>query len=306
MEDSVLRLGKTGVDFAFKTDSSELFIKREDRIFFSQGTKIRKLLGIYKSILPKIQDGSVRKIVLQGNLHSNAILAGVLFFRFVGVTTKVLGYSRNPKLITPASILANRFSELELYSSRVEWNKAVEEPTKSPDLQVNPHSGEVILPEFLFCDEALDGLQSLWEEIDPTLYDRIILDVGSGLTWISAILWGKLPVIGISLGLQKEKFVSWMRNHLSSLRQNSIELPWESLLDPSKIIGAGFSFGKKGDHWSEKSNEYQKRFGLYLEPIYAAKSVSVIEEMMKNKELDGRNLYIYQGGILQSGISSIL
>ncbi|PKA15116.1 1-aminocyclopropane-1-carboxylate deaminase [Leptospira haakeii] len=305
MKDSVLRVRRTGVDSVLKVNSSELFIKREDRIFFSQGTKIRKLQGIYKSLESKLRSGEIEKIILQGNLHSNAILAGSLFFRFVEVPTKILGYARDPELITPASIISKRFSELELYPTRREWGNIVEVTTKSRNSYENPNFGDIFLPEFLFCAEALDGLRSLWDEVDPTLYDRIILDVGSGLTWISALLWGKLPVIGICLGLQKGKFISWIGAHLSSLRQNLIELPWENLIDPNEKLSENFSYGEKGNYWSEKSKEFEKRFGLYLEPIYASKSVSIIECMMKNGELKGRNLYIYQGGILQSGISSI-
>ncbi|TGM98659.1 1-aminocyclopropane-1-carboxylate deaminase [Leptospira dzoumogneensis] len=300
MKNSVLRPRRTGVDSVLKVHSSELFIKREDRIFFSQGTKIRKLLGIYKSLESKLRSGEIQKIILQGNLHSNAILAGSLFFRFVEVPTKILGYSRDPELITPASIISKRFSELELVLTRKEWEKSVEDTTKSLP------SNEFLIPEYLFTSFALEGLSSLWEEIDPTHYDRVVLDVGSGLTWISGNLWGKLPITGICLGIQKEKFEPWIGSYLSSLRLPILDLPYENLIDPKEKLEADFSYGKKGNFWLEKSKEYQKRFGIYLEPIYAAKSVSIIESMMEKKELEGRILYIYQGGILQGGTSSIL
>ncbi|TGK38858.1 1-aminocyclopropane-1-carboxylate deaminase [Leptospira andrefontaineae] len=300
MKDSVLRPRRTGVESVLKVHSSELFIKREDRIFFSQGTKIRKLLGIYNSLESKFRAGEIQKVILQGNLHSNAILAGSLFFRSVEVPTKILGYSRDPKLITPASIISKRFSEQELYPTRKEWGKAVEDTTKSLP------SNQILIPEYLFTSSTLQGLDSLWEEIDPTQYDQVVLDVGSGLTWISAILWGKLPVTGICLGIQKEKFANWMESNLSSLLLQNIDLPYENLIDPKEKLEGDFSFGNKGNFWLEKSKEYQKRFGIYFEPIYAAKSISIIESMMERRELEGRILYIYQGGILQGGISSIL
>ncbi|MEI7011601.1 1-aminocyclopropane-1-carboxylate deaminase [Leptospira licerasiae] len=299
MKDSVLRPRRTRVESVLKVHSSELFIKREDRIFFSQGTKIRKLQGIYNSLESKFRAGEIQKVILQGNLHSNAILAGSLFFRFVEVPTKILGYSRNPGLITPASIISKRFSELELYPTRKEWEKAVEDTTKFP------LSNEFLVPEYLFTSSALEGLSSLWEEIDTTQYDRIVLDVGSGLTWISAILWGKLPVTGICLGIQKQKFLPWLGAHISSLRLPQMDFSSENLIDPKEKLEGDFSYGKKGKFWLERSKEYQKRFGLYLEPIYAAKSIRIIEYMMNQRELEGRILYIYQGGILQSGITSI-
>lgn len=299
MKDSVLRPRRTGVDSVLKIHSSELFIKREDQIFFSQGTKIRKLLGIYRSLESKLRSGEIQNIILQGNLHSNAILAGSLFFKFVDVPTKILGYSRDPKLITPASIISKRFSELELYPTRKEWKKSVEDTTKFLP------SSEFLVPEYLFTSSALQGLSTLWDEIDSSQYDRIVLDVGSGLTWISGILWGKLPITGICLGIQKEKFGPWMESNLSSLRLPKLNLPYENLIDPKEKLEGDFSFGKKGKIWLEKSKDYQKRFGIYLEPIYAAKSISIIESMMEKRELEGRILYIYQGGILQGGITSI-
>ncbi|TGJ99345.1 1-aminocyclopropane-1-carboxylate deaminase [Leptospira semungkisensis] len=338
----VLRIGKTRIDPVVRTDSYEIHIKRDDRIFFSQGTKIRKLFGIYESLLPSIESGLCKKVLLQGNLHSNAILAGVLFFRHVGVPTKVLGYSRDGNLVSPASLVARRFSELELYPSRKEWERAVEDTTKvslslnqlhlnenstdnaarnldrtslesklstrnlnsTPsrwdDKAENPNSsGDLLLPEYFFCQESLNGLSSLWEEIDPNSFDHVVLDVGSGLTWLSAILWGKLPITGICLGLNREKTVLWLQENLSSLRQTLPSLAWNSLVEPKDKLRLSFSFGKKDGFWEEKAREYERKFGIYLEPIYSAKTFSVLEEMAKSDELNGRILYVYQGGILQ-------
>ncbi len=318
MSSRVFHLTKSPIEALFQLGSAEVFVKREDRIFFSQGTKIRKLSGIYQAILPYLEKGLVRKVVLQGNLHSNAILAAVLFFKWVGVPTKVVTYSRNPKLVTVASQIAKRFSELVLFPTREEWGEFVEVTTNSGDslqlvtamspdsVDITTKSGEFLLPEYLFSPQALSGLESLWGEISESSFDRIILDTGSGLSWISGIRWGKKPVHGICLGLNREKTIDWIQSHLGSLRQKNLKLPWNLLLEPREWMPNSFSFGNKNEYWKNKSIEYWKRYGIFFEPIYAAKSISIIEELVKSKTLKGRILYVYQGGALMGSPTELI
>ncbi|TGK14163.1 1-aminocyclopropane-1-carboxylate deaminase [Leptospira fletcheri] len=297
-----------------RVGGSEIFVKREDRIFFSQGTKIRKLKGIYES-LKSISDSESRfRAVLRGNLHSNAILSGVLFFHWMGISVKVEAYSRNPELESPASILARRFSEISLYSSRREWE---EQTAKIPafDFSGGPigrsggekfgkeilsGSSEVRLPEYLFCSPAFHGLSSLWEEIDPRDFDWLVLDVGSGLTWLSALRWNQIPVLGISLGLSFPRMKDWILRNTENIGFPDSDLRWSSLFDPRSQFGEkSFAF-RSGKKWKSLAEKFSTRTGIFIEPVYAAKSLFVIEELVKAKELKGRILYVYQGGILQS------
>ncbi|EMF43648.1 hypothetical protein LEP1GSC116_3207 [Leptospira interrogans serovar Icterohaemorrhagiae str. Verdun HP] len=50
---------------------AKLSILRDDRLAFGMGTKFRKFLGIHS----KLQVQNVKKVVLQGELHSNALAA---------------------------------------------------------------------------------------------------------------------------------------------------------------------------------------------------------------------------------------
>lgn len=300
---------KTPIEFLFRTNGAEIFVKREDRIFFSQGTKIRKLFGIYRNLLPLIRNSRLKKLVLQGNLHSNAVLAGSLFFHWLGIPTKLIAYARDPDLVSPASILAKRFSELELYPNRRTWeDRMVEVTTKtknSPFAGIQIREGEdAILPEYIFCREALQGLDSLWAEIDPSGFDRVVLDVGSGLTWLSGLHWNRLPISGICLGLSRDRMRDWMEARsrtISDLVPD--EADWNSLVDPREKLPHSFSYGSMGSFWKGKAASLTKRFGIPIEPIYAAKTISVIEEMAVRGELQGRILYIYQGGNLQGGLT---
>ncbi|EPG75255.1 hypothetical protein LEP1GSC058_2140 [Leptospira fainei serovar Hurstbridge str. BUT 6] len=306
------------VQFLYKIDKSEIFVKREDRLFFSQGTKIRKLFGIYNSLASYFHSGKLQSVVLQGNLHSNAILAGVLFFRWLGIPTKIIGYSRNPELRSPASILAERFSEIVIYPTRREWELRVLELSDTGSTSVVPldridkgvevptKDRQVLLPEYLFCQNSLNGLAPLWDEIDPKEFDCILLDVGSGITWLSALKWNRLPVFGITLGLSKRKMQVWMESRRVNLDLKQIAIPYDFLIEPkAELPFASFSFGET-ESWHEKTKQLWKKTGIYFEPVYASKTLSVLESMILAGKLEGRILYIYQGGILQNFSTEII
>lgn len=293
---------------------SEIFVKREDRIFFSQGTKIRKLKGIYE-FLKSISDSRSRfRAVLRGNLHSNAILSGVLFFHWMGIPVKVEAYSRNPKLESPASILARRFSEIFLFSGRREWEERTARipdfdfsaesvrlfTRENSDTEISSGFRDIRLPEYLFCYPSFQGLSSLWDEIDPREYDWLVLDVGSGLTWLSALRWNRIPVLGISLGLTFPRMKDWILRNAEKIGFPEADLRWSSLFDPrSQFEEKSFAF-RSGKKWKSVAEEFSTRTGIFIEPIYAAKSLFVLEELVKAGKLKGRILYVYQGGILQS------
>ncbi|EQA37802.1 hypothetical protein LEP1GSC047_4382 [Leptospira inadai serovar Lyme str. 10] len=305
--------GASPVQFLYKINKSEIFVKREDRLFFSQGTKIRKLLGIYRTLAPYFRSGKFQTVVLQGNLHSNAILAGILFFRWLGIPTKVIGYSRNLQLQSPASILAGRFSEIVIYPTRREWEHHMQELLGDTGggiaiqfdridggVEVPTSARQILLPEYLFCQNALDGLAPLWDEIDPNEFDGIMLDVGSGITWLSALEWNRLPVFGVTLGLPKRKMQVWLESRRASLHLKHLAIPYDSLIEPkAELPLVSFSFGET-ERWNDKANQLWKKTGIYFEPVYACKTLSVLESMVLAGKIEGRILYVYQGGILQN------
>lgn len=306
---------RTPIQFLFRSKNAEVYVKRDDRIFYSQGTKIRKLLGIYHAILPFWKNGKIRKVRIVGNLHSNAVLSGVLFFRYLGIPVRSLVYSRNPILVTPASQIAKRFSEISIFPTREVWKESINTGEVSEriggsaaGLEFLPKTGELILPEYFFSSEALQGLNSLWEEIPEKEFDRVIIDIGSGLTWISAKDWGRTEVSGICIGLPREKMIPWFRENIPRLDRTFLSHLGDGMEDPRDLKGAAYGFGSKDNTWIFKSLEYYKRTGIYLEPIYAAKSLTAMEERIEKGEWGGKILYIYQGGSLMgspTGIYSI-
>ncbi|EMP07835.1 hypothetical protein LEP1GSC124_3550 [Leptospira interrogans serovar Pyrogenes str. 200701872] len=99
---------------------AKLSILRDDRLAFGMGTKFRKFLGIHS----KLQVQNVKKVVLQGELHSNALAAFCFLFYNFGYQIRSIAYTRDPKRVTANSIFVKWNShELEIVSSRDEWKK---------------------------------------------------------------------------------------------------------------------------------------------------------------------------------------
>ncbi|WP_108927189.1 1-aminocyclopropane-1-carboxylate deaminase [Leptospira johnsonii] len=319
MEDPRILPFQTPIQYFGKMGNSDLYIKREDRIFFSQGTKIRKLWGIYNSLVEKVGAENIRKIVLQGNLHSNAVLAGCLFFQWAKIPTKVFGYSRDINLKSPASILVRRFSESEIFETRVNWLKKREsiagnlKPVmllSSPEISLDDYvlfestkeKGIFYLPEYLFCSESFSGLDLLWKETTYSEFDSIFLDLGTGLTWLSALKHYSIlpPVYGLSLGLKLPKLRSWLEERIQNL-SFSLKPSWKNIFDAREIDPKNsYKFGEMDRFWEELSKNYFKRSGIYFEPVYSAKSIRILELLIQKEILKGKILYIHQGGILQS------
>ncbi|PJZ68379.1 hypothetical protein CH373_05885 [Leptospira perolatii] len=295
MENPLLRIlpqTPTPVQKILSVGKSGIYIKREDRIFFSQGTKIRKLAGIYFGLLPGIEN--VRSVLLQGNIHTNAILAGALFFRWLGIPFHVVGYNRNLQLRTAASILSNRFGTVTCYPTRTDWKEAM--------IHASFKDGTYVIPEFFFTPKALQGLETLWSEINPSDWDFIYLDVGSGLTWLSGLENKISHLYGICLGLPKTWTIHWIRERLPVLGLSNRSIDFDRLVEPREVCEKSFHFGSQAKFWEEKTFELYKITGIYFEPIYAAKSLTVIESMIESGKIAGKILYIYQGGALMSEI----
>lgn len=209
--------------------------------------------------------------------------------------------------------MAERFSEVVIYPTRREWeHRILELPADvrggtmlrldriDGDVEVPTNGMQILLPEYLFCQNALNGLAPLWDEIDPKEFDCIVLDVGSGITWLSALEWNRLPVFGVTLGLSKRKMQVWMESHRAGLDLKQIAIPYDSLIEPkAELPFASFSFGET-ESWHDKAKQLWKKTGIYFESVYACKTLSVLESMVLKGKLEGRILYIYQGGILQN------
>ncbi|MDI7235917.1 1-aminocyclopropane-1-carboxylate deaminase [Leptospira santarosai] len=279
---------------------SKLFIFRDDRLAMGIGTKFRKFLGIHS----ELEKRGIRKVVLQGELHGNALAAFAFLFRSFGYYVRSIVYSRDENKITRNSVLVRENSHsLETYFSRSDWKNAVLEielkkvnVSNILDFEITYEGNWGIIPQFGFCRSACNGLNSLWERIVIDQYDRLVIDIGSGLTWLSAVNFfgDRIAVSGVSIGLSRKKMIPWLNDKKDLIDLKEIRIDEDQICEPTDRSGFG-SINAKALGYCKS---FREKHGICIEPIYSARTIRTIEVMMKNRDWKGRILYVHQGGLL--------
>ncbi|TGM04666.1 1-aminocyclopropane-1-carboxylate deaminase [Leptospira barantonii] len=285
------------------------------------GTKSRKFFGIHSELKRRGTDN----VILQGELHGNALAAFAFLFRSFGYQVRSIAYARDKSRTTPNSVLVRENSHsLTTYSSRFDWKRAVQEADalsfrnsnmiqnsnlQEPNLQKDNRknsniqefeysNGKIwgIIPEFGFCHSAAFGLDSLWKQIPIENYDRLVLDLGSGLTWLSALNFfqNRILISGISIGLSKKKMIPWLNDKKSILGLETLQIDPDCIYEPEDDFG----FGSLNPEILEYCKTFEKKHTIQIEPIYSGQTLKTIEALIANGSWKGRILYIHQGGLL--------
>nr|PJZ92291.1 1-aminocyclopropane-1-carboxylate deaminase [Leptospira ellisii] len=271
-------------NFPFPANTrTTLSVLRDDRSAVGLGTKVRKFFGIHAAL----QSQNVRSVLLQGEFHGNALAAFSFLFRVFGYTVRSIAYSRDLHRVTANSVLVRRHSHfLELSESRTEWKERISR-LKTEEC--------VLIPEYGLCRAALEGLDSLWERIPISRYDRFVIDVGSGLTYLSALRFfgNRIPVYGVAIGLSKSKLASWLREKKNALGLEFLRVDEDRILKPKPDVG----FGAKNMKILEYSKCFYEMTRIPVEPIYSARTLFAIEARIRSGEWGGKTLYLHQGGL---------
>ncbi|WP_231384537.1 1-aminocyclopropane-1-carboxylate deaminase [Leptospira alstonii] len=283
---------------------AELSMVRDDRLAFGMGTKFRKFLGIHFAL----EKRNILNVILQGESHSNALAAFAFLFQNFGYHVHTFCYSRDRNRSSANSIFVKRNSySIQEYDSRSKWKNAIErisidakpETTSSQRfLKVKTTHSDVegvLIPEYGLSRAALDGLDSLWKQIPVEKYDRLVLDIGSGASWLGAnrFFQNRIEVVGVSVGLPKKKMVDWLRKKSDSLNLKTMIIDENQILEST--IGGGF--GSRNMQILEYCKSFYEKYKIPIEPIYSGKSLYTIQNKMDRGELTGRTLYIHQGGL---------
>nr|WP_230458280.1 1-aminocyclopropane-1-carboxylate deaminase [Leptospira weilii] len=301
---------------------TELSILRDDRLAFGMGTKFRKFSGIHSALEKK----NVRSVILQGELHGNALAAFAFLFRNFGYHVHTICYTRDPNRSGANSIFVKRNSHfIQVYNSRSEWKNAVGRISSNAksggvssqeflnaeseianerevcayivpidDLK-NTNADVSLIPEYGLSRTALNGLDSLWKQIPTEKYDRLVLDIGSGLTWLSAKLFfqNRMDVVGVCVGLPKKKMIDWLKEKQNCLGFETFSIE-DSAVFESEFVGG---FGSTNLNILEYCNSFYLRHKIPIEPIYSGRTLYTIEQKMASGEWKGKTLYLHQGGL---------
>jgi 1-aminocyclopropane-1-carboxylate deaminase len=269
-----------------------IWIKREDRSAFGLGTKIRRFQG-FLELDPRIP------VLLTGSLHSNFLSAFCLLFRIAGYRIHSLATAKNLNKLTANGILTQSMShEFELIDLKVLKEK----------ISAKQNDELHIIPPFGLSHLALRGMDSLWDEIDWSRYSHVVMDMGTGLGFLSGLDYlqkhskKQISFVGILLG---EKISSWMESipllsdklklkvHSQITHQLS-ENSSVAIIPPSILPG----FGKQNKTLMDYIRNVYREFNLPLEPFYSAKSLYTLEQIILEFPKDSEILYIHQGGLL--------
>lgn len=273
----------------FAINSFDLYIKREDRTIASFGTKLRKLSGL----IGFLKKSNIKTVIVYGNPHSNYMACFVYVLNQEGFGVISFFRTKDISLKTMNSNLCENFSSKIFYYSS--WNDF--------QMQFNEIKTSLnnyyLVPEYAIHESSFQGLSSLWEEIDKSKssFSHIFLDVGSGLTFLSALEFFSqkdVEIIGVAIGNKKENLEIDLDNISKKLSKKSIDSYSFQLLKPCITP----RFGKTSRTLNNFIKDIWKEKELPLEPIYSGKSLYTILEYIKEKSLTGRGLYIHQGGLL--------
>lgn len=257
----------------------------------------------------------IRDVILQGELHSNLVASFSLLFRIFGYRVRTISYSRDPKRITLNSQIVKENSQsLEIFQSRSAWKSALFELKKKlaeiPESKANRYrmmdensdknsdsyfESVALIPEYGFALEASQSLNSLWKQIPIFEFDHLVVDLGSGLTWLSAknFFRDKISVSGVSVGLDRKKMIPWLKEKRVELSLSGFEIDEESIWTSEDRNG----FGSSNASLLEFNHIFYRKHSIPIEPIYSGKSLYSLQKKMERLEVSGTILYLHQGGL---------
>ncbi|UOG40279.1 1-aminocyclopropane-1-carboxylate deaminase [Leptospira noguchii] len=153
----------------------------------------------------------------------------------------------------------------------------------------------VLIPEYGMCLEAAAGLDFVWKQIPIFEYDRLVVDLGSGLTFLSAKKYfgNSIPIYGISTGLPKKKMLNWLEQKRDLLGFSEVGIEVEKILEIFNLGGYGY----KNSIILEYCNFFYKKYKIPVEPIYSGRSLYTIQSLIQSGRWKGRTLYLHQGGL---------
>lgn len=259
----------------------------QDKTPFHFGTKLRKAIGIYKTLCSK----SIDTIVIYGNPNSNYIACFSTYFQSKGFKVISVFYSKS------------NYKSLNYWISLKNSNQVffVNSKTDQENLLSTLQSEYFVIPAYGVCLESLLEVWSLWEEIEWNNIRTFVLDVGSGITLLSLLHYlethsiDSVSVIGICIGRKKERLACELNTLSNTLLQKDINFSRLELFNPTLDA----RFGKYSTFLLEYSKSLVSQ-GILLEPIYSAKSLYTLENLICSKHISLlRNVfYLHQGGIL--------
>ena len=277
------------------------YVKRDDELGFSiSGSKLRK----YASILPFIKKEK-KPVALVGSFSSNHILSLVQLLKQEGISyqlflEKTHGAKGNAFFLS-LLLRENEVIWIDQVPSILEktWTQAWEEKCSREFVWI-PMGGcmkEALVGSLTL---ALDLLQN--EQDLGVFFDHVFVDAGTGMSAIALILGmsylqKKLRIHVVLIAGSCEEFsknLSYFHEYLQELLGVSFPILTYETHQPSIAKSFG-SFNASVRNCIKKTAEME---GIFLDPMYTAKLVTKMQEVVCRDNLTGNIIWVHSGGAL--------
>ncbi|MFD3157506.1 1-aminocyclopropane-1-carboxylate deaminase/D-cysteine desulfhydrase [Haloimpatiens sp. FM7330] len=287
------------------TGKKNIFIKRDDLIDFGiGGNKVRLLEYIVFEALRN----NVKKLITFGSVHSNHIRITSSIAKMFNLDCDViiLKNKNEEKIVEGNQLLLN------IYGSNVYYCD-IKEARQYIDNHLKKQNNEGIRYCFIpggghTAEGALGYVRAMYEiykqcKDNDINIDTIVVPTGTGTTQAGLIYGCKLlnlniNIIGISIARRRQRCQKEIKYILDKLDKKFIK-NYKILLEDVNVVD------KYLDDYGEITNLELKTIkklidtdGIILDPIYNGKAFSTMVSMIKNDEIEEKNLlYINTGGL---------
>lgn len=282
----------------------DIYIKRDDLLDFAfGGNKVR----LYEYIAHVAKIKNVSKIVTYGAPYSNHI-------RVTAATCNKLGISCDLIILSEEESLDfKKYPNLKLCEEFHNVHFKYCPLSHATDFIDNyQHKLAIEKVNYLWVPggghmpEAAFGYVDAGEEIKKQInslnikIDAIFLPCGTGTTQaglIYAFSDTQIPIIGFTVARSVEKCKFSIRSMLDSMNQIRINPNLKNIKSINVIDNKGLQYGQPDLRIEKTIRDIACSDGIYLDPIYNAKSFFLMLDFLKNSKKMKSVLYINTGGI---------
>jgi len=271
LENSFGRSTLTEIEAPFILERGiKLYLKRDDLLHpIISGNKWRKL----KYILNHALACKTHTLISMGGAYSNHLHALAYTGKVLGIKTVGIIRGERPKILNPTLLDLQAWGMQLQFISRSDYREL--RSYKAYDALPNLKPGEYWLPEGGAMALALQGVAELLGEIDID-YDTLCVPCGTATT-LAGIIAAEEKDKTI-LGFSALKGASYLNDEVNNLIKN------ESCHNKRWFIHLNYHFGgfaKKNADLLEFTEQFEAQHAIPLEPIYTAKMLYGIFELIK-------------------------
>lgn len=270
-----------------------VFVKRDDLIDFAfGGNKVR----MAEYIAAVARERACTKIITFGSVHSNHVRVIGCICNYLGIDcdliilreTDEVHIGGNYKLLQQLKGIHIEYCNTDEAHDFIDCYLA-QQDSKQINYFWVPGGGHMVEAAYGYRDAAKEILRQ--QETLGVHFDAVFLPCGTGTTQAGLILGLKDTDIDI-YGITVARPVERCKNVITSLLQKTIEKPVKWNVN---VLESPIPYGETSDAVVDTIKTLAQNDGLFLDPVYNAKSFWGMTEYLKNYHFDNV-LYINTGG----------